>query len=87
MSSEDADDAVRAKLYEAKALKTIGNEFYKNHEYIKAKREYLKATMYLKGIDADVHGGSPAPLLELLGRPVAAEITPELEKVKIMVDK
>ena len=71
---------VEAKLKEAKVFKDAGNELYKSGNFKGAAKKYHRAILYLKGIDSDVHGGSPIPILKGLGHD-AIDLSPELEQV------
>ena len=73
---------VEEKLKEAKLFKDAGNELYKSGDFKSAARKYHRAILYLKGIDSDLHGGSPFPILKGLGLN-AIEISKELEQVII----
>ncbi len=72
---------VEKKLKEAKVFKDAGNELYKAGDYRGAAKKYHRSILYLKGIDSDVHGGSPMPIMKGLGYDVIT-LTPELEEVK-----
>ena len=72
---------VENKLKEAKVYKDAGNELYKAGDYRRAAKKYLRSILFLKGIDSDVHGGSPMPIMKGLGYDVIT-LTPELEQVK-----
>ena len=71
---------VEGKLKEAKVFKDAGNELYKSGNFLGAAKKYHRAILYLKGIDSDVHGGSPIPIMKGLGLD-SIDLSPELEKV------
>ena len=76
----DMASKVEEKLQEAKVFKDAGNELYKSGNFKGAAKKYHRAILYLKGIDSDVHGGSPIPILKGLGHD-AIDLSPELEQV------
>lgn len=71
-------DEIRSKLAQAQSFKSAGNDLYKSGKHLEAAKKYHRAVLYLKGIDADIHGGMPFPLAQGLGRE-KPELTPELE--------
>jgi hypothetical protein len=73
-------EKIEAKLKQAKVFKDAGNELYKSGDFRSAAKKYHRAVLYLKGIDSDVHGGTPFPILKGLELN-AIEISPELEQV------
>jgi hypothetical protein len=73
-------EKVSAKLEQAKEFKDAGNALYKSGDYRGAAKKYHRAVLYLKGIDSDVHGGNPVPIMKGLGHD-AVQLPPELEQV------
>ena len=77
-------EKVEAKLKTAKEFKNAGNELYRKGDFKGASKKYYRAVLYLKGIDVDVHGGAPIPIMNGLGLE-AIELTEELEQVLVFI--
>jgi hypothetical protein len=77
---------IEEKLKFAKEFKNAGNQLYKSGDFKGAAKKYHRAVLYLKGIDSDVHGGTPIPILKGLGHE-AIELSEEQEKVFLSFKK